>query len=80
MILRGTEDKRLFFLVDLFHEQLHAMSFAFFDLDDLVEVVFLEVIADFDLTLNQLVIGGVGVFVQRRCDLLYTEGCEKARY
>jgi hypothetical protein len=58
MILRGTEDKRFFLLIDLIHEQLDPVGLAFFDLNDLVEVGFFEVIADFDFALNQLVIGG----------------------
>ena len=38
VVLRGAEDQRLFVLVDLLHEELHAVRFAFLDLDDLVEV------------------------------------------
>jgi len=38
MILRRAEHQRLLVLVDLLHEQLHAMRFAFFDLDNPIEV------------------------------------------
>ena len=38
--LRGTEHQGLLVLVDLLHEQLHPVGFAFLDLDDPVEVRF----------------------------------------
>ena len=41
MILGGAEDDGFFVLVDLIHEDLHALGFAFFDLDDAVEIGFL---------------------------------------
>ena len=40
MVLCGAEDQRLFLLVNLLHEHLHAVRFALLDLDDLVEVGF----------------------------------------
>ncbi len=40
VVLRGAEDQRLLALVDLLHEELHPVRFAFLDLDDLVEVRF----------------------------------------
>ena len=40
VILGRAEDQRLFALVDLVHEDLDAVRFAFLDLDDLVEVGF----------------------------------------
>ena len=47
VVLRGAEHQRLLVLVDLLHEQLHAVRFAFLDLDDLVEVGFRVALARF---------------------------------
>jgi hypothetical protein len=38
VILGCAEDQRLLILIDLLHENLHAVRLTFFDLDDLVEV------------------------------------------
>ena len=64
-------------LVDLLHEQLHAVRLALLDLDDLVEVGFRVALAGLDLALDQLVVGRVDVLVERRGNLLHLEGVRK---
>ena len=66
MVLRRAEDQRLLILVDLFHEQLHAVRLAFLDLDDFVEIRFRVTLPGLDLALHQLVIGRVHVLVDHR--------------
>ena len=78
VVLRGAEDQRLLVLVDLLHEQLHAVRFAFLDLDDLVEVGFRVALAGLDLALDQLVVGRVDILVERRGNLLHLERRQEA--
>ena len=78
VVLRGAEDQRLLALVDLLHEQLDPVRFAFLDLDDLVEVRFRVPPAGLDLPLDQLVVGGVDILVERRRDLLDPERRQEA--
>ena len=53
-------------------------SFALFDLDDAVEIIFCVTPAFLDLALNQLVIGCIDVTIERGGDLLDLEGRQKA--
>ena len=78
VILRGAEDQRLLVLVDLLHEDLHAVRFAFLDLDDLVEVGFRVALPGFDLALDQRVVGRIDILVERRGDLLHLERRQEA--
>ena len=78
MVLRGAEDQRFFPLVDLVHEQLHAVRFALLDLDDLVEVGFRIALPGFDFALHNLVIRRVDILVERCGNLLYAERREEA--
>jgi hypothetical protein len=55
VILGGTKNQCLLFLVDLLHEQLHPMRFTFFDFDDLVRVGFGIALSRFNLTLDDLI-------------------------
>ncbi len=48
------ENERLLALIDLIHEELHAVGFALLDLDDLVEVLLLVALAAFGFTLISL--------------------------
>ena len=66
-------------LVDLLHEHLHPVRFAFPDLDDLVEIVLRVAFPGFNLALDQLVIGRIDVLIQRGGNLLDLEGRQKAR-
>ena len=77
MVLRGAEDQRFFALVDLVHEQLHAVSFPLFDLYDLVEVGFRVALPRFNFALHDLVIRRVHILIQGRGDLLYPERREE---
>jgi hypothetical protein len=57
------------------HEQLHPVRFhpvrfAFFDLDDLVEVGFGVTLAALNLALDQLVVGRIDILVERGGNLL----------
>ena len=54
VVLGGAEHQRLLVLVDLLHEQLHAVRFAFLDLDDPVEVGFRVTLPGFDFAFDQL--------------------------
>ena len=63
MELAGAEYKRLLALVDHSHEQIHAISFAFHDLDDLVEIFLRIEPPGLHVSLNQFVIGSVDVFI-----------------
>ncbi len=78
VVLGGAEDQRFFVLVDLLHEQLHAVGFTFLDLDDLVEVGFHIALAALHFALQHIVIRCVNVLVERGGNLLYAERCEKA--
>src|ERR1035437_852324 len=78
MVLGGTEDQRLLALVDLFHEQLHAVLFACLDLDDLVEVGFRVALSALHFALHYVVIRRVDILVERGGNLLYAEGRKKA--
>ena len=78
VILRGAEDQRLLALVDLLHEDLHAVRFALLDLDDLVEVGLRVALARLDLALDHCVVGRVDVLVERRGDLLHLERRQEA--
>ncbi len=69
MILRGAKHQRLFLLVDLVHKQVHAVRFALFDLDDLVEVGFRVSFPDFNVALHDLVIRRIDILVKRRRNL-----------
>ena len=78
MILGGAENQRLLALIDRIHEELHAVGFALFDLDDLVEVLLLVAFACLGFALDELIIGRVHVLVERRGDLLDLERRQKA--
>ena len=78
MVLRGAEDQRLLGLVDLFHEDLHALLLTFPNLDDPIEVVFPVALAFLDLTLDHVIVLGVDVVVERGLDLHDLEGGEIA--
>jgi hypothetical protein len=66
VILSSAEHHGFLFLVDLFHEHLHAVGFPFLDLDDSIKVLFFVSLAGFDLSLDQMVVGRVDVLVERR--------------
>ena len=53
VILCCAKNQRLFVLVYLLHEQLHAVRFSFLDFDDLVEVGFRVALTGFNLTLDR---------------------------
>src|SRR3989338_8309078 len=76
--LVGAEHQRLLALVDRLHEQLHAIFFARLDLDDAVEVLLLVQLACLDLALDQLIVRGIAVFVQRGGVLLHPDRREEA--
>ncbi len=76
--LGGAEDEGFFVLVDLAHEEFDAVGFAFFDFDDLVEVFFDVAFFRFDFAFEELVVGGVDVFVEGGGDLFDAEGGEEA--
>src|ERR1700733_1896631 len=78
MVLSGTEDQRLFPLVDLFHEQFYAVRLALFDLDNPVEVGFLIEFPALNFALHDLVIRRIDVLVERGGDLLYAERRQEA--
>ena len=78
VILRGAEDQRFLFLVDLVHEQLYAVRFALFDLDNFVEVGFGIAFPRFNFALYNLVVRRVDVLVERCGNLLYAEWRKEA--
>ena len=78
VILRRAENQGFLALVDRVHEQLHAVFLALLDLDDAVEVALGVAPAFLDLALDQLVVAGVDVVVERRGDLLHLERRQKA--
>ncbi len=78
MVLCGAEDQSFLALVDLVHEYLHAVRFAFLDLDDLVEVGFRVALSTFNFALHHKIVRRVDVFVEGSGDLLYPERREKA--
>jgi hypothetical protein len=78
MFLRGAKNKYFLLLVDRVHEQFDAIFFALLDLDDAVEIVLGVTPAFLDLALDQLVIGGVDVMIERGGDLLDLKGSQIA--
>ena len=78
MILCSTEDERFFALVDLIHEQLHAVRFSCPDLYDLVKVGFRIALPDLDFALHNLVIRRIDILVECCGNLLYAERREEA--
>ena len=66
VFLIGAEDQRFFLLVDLTHEQVHAIRFALLDLDDSVEIRFLVNLARLDVAFDQPVVRRIDVLIQRR--------------
>ena len=78
VVLGSAEDQRFFVLVDLLHEELHALRFAFFDLDDLVEVGFGVALSGLDFAFDHLVVGRIDILVECRGNLLHAEGREEA--
>ena len=77
MDLRSTEDQSLFPLVDLLHEQLYAVRFAFLDLDDPVEVAFGVTPSGLNFAFHDVIIRRVDVFIKRCRNLLDAEGREE---
>src|SRR5665213_629471 len=69
VVLRGTEHQRLLLLVDLIHENLHAMRLALLDLDDFVEVALDKPVASVDVAFYDHIIRRVDVFIERGRDL-----------
>ena len=65
-------------LVDLLHEDLHAVGFTLLDLDDLVEVGFRVALLGFDLAFDELVVRRIDILVERRGNLLHLEWREEA--
>ena len=78
VVLGGAEDQRLFVLVDLLHENLHAVRFTFLDLDDLVEIGFRVALSGFDLALDQLIVRRIDILVECRRNLLHLERRQEA--
>ena len=76
--LVGAENERFLVLVDLAHEDVHAVLLALHDLDAGVEIGFGEGVAGFHGAFHHDVIGDVGVLVHCRCDLTYLERRQKA--
>ena len=74
VFLRGAEHQRLFALVDHLHQFFDAVFLALPDFDDLVEVRLHVALARLYLALDQRVVGGIDVFVQRGCNLHHFEG------
>jgi len=77
MILRGAEYQRFLVLVDLLHEQLYPVGFAFFNLNDFVKVGFRIKLPGFDFPLDQLVIGRIYILIERCGNLLHFERGKK---
>jgi len=59
------------------HEDLDAVCLAFPDLDDAVEIRFLVQFSRLDLALDDVIVGGVDVFIQRGGDLTDLERGEE---
>src|ERR1035437_1063081 len=78
MVLRGTEDKRLFLLVDHLHELFDAVRLTFLDLNDLVEIGLRIELSALNLPLHNLVIWRVHELVEGRGNLLETERREES--
>ena len=75
---RCAEDQGLLGLVDLVHEDLDALLLTLPDLDDAVELLFGVSLALDDLSLQDIVIGGIDVFIERGLDLFDLEGGQVA--
>jgi hypothetical protein len=78
MVLCCTENQRFFALVDLLHEQLHPVRFAFLDLYDLVEIGFRITLSGFNFALHYSVIRRIDILVQRRGNLFYAKRRQEA--
>ena len=73
MILRRTEDQRFFVLVDLIHEQLHAMRLAFSNLDDFIEVRFRVAPSALNVAFHRKIVRGIDVLIEGNRKLLHAE-------
>src|SRR5680860_487520 len=71
MVLRSAENQGLFPLVDLPHEYLDTLFFPFLDFDDLIKVGFHVALSTFNLAFDELVIGGINIFVEGGRNLLH---------
>ena len=61
-------------LVDGVHEQLHAVALTRRDLDDAVEIALGVALTLLDITLDQIVVAGVDIVVERRRNLASAAG------
>ena len=77
VLLSRAEDQRLLLLVDHPEENLHPLFLTLADHDVRIEVRLLIQLANLDLPFHHRVIGGVGVVIHRRLDLLHAEGREE---
>ena len=73
MVLCGAEYQRLLLLVNLGHEDFHALPFPGHDLDNLVEVRFRIALPHLDLPFHQHVVRGIHVLIEGRGYLLHPE-------
>src|SRR5216683_959793 len=67
-----------FHLVDLLHEDLYAVPFAFLNLDNLVEIGLGVEFAGFDFALDELIVRRVNIFIKGGGNLLHLKGREEA--
>ena len=77
MRLRRAENERLFVLIDLVHEELHAIPLALRDDDDAIEITLDVSLARHDFPFDDRVVRRIGVVIDRRRDLLTLNGVRK---
>ena len=78
MVLGGAEDDGFVILVRLGEVKFHAVTLAFLDFDDAVEIGFDIAAAYLDFAFDQRVIRGEDVLIEGGCELLHLERGEVA--